>query len=137
MTLLKIDETLPDGSLNIDREDVKGVYEFVNVSLQYCTGGQVLRYLALQIHPGETVGIVGATGAGKSSMIKLLMRFYDVNGGRILLDGKDIRKYKMRDVVRAAGLVSQDIFLFHGTVKENIRYGTFDAADEEVEEAAR
>src|SRR5690625_5129583 len=65
------------------------------------------------------------------------MRFYDVNGGRILLDGKDIRKYKMRDVVRAAGLVSQDIFLFHGTVKENIRYGTFDAADEEVEEVPR
>ncbi|HLR91265.1 MAG TPA: ABC transporter ATP-binding protein [Balneolaceae bacterium] len=137
MTLLKIDETLPDGSLNIDPEDVKGGYEFENVSFQYRTGGQVLRDLSLQIHPGETVGIVGATGAGKSSMIKLLMRFYDVNGGRILLDGKDIRKYKMRDVVRAAGLVSQDIFLFHGTVKENIRYGTFDAADEEVEEAAR
>lgn len=137
MTLLKIDETLPDGSLNIDPEDVKGGYEFENVSFQYRTGGQVLRDLSLQIHPGETVGIVGATGAGKSSMIKLLMRFYDVNGGRIFLDGKDIRKYKMRDVVRAAGLVSQDIFLFHGTVKENIRYGTFDAADEEVEEAAR
>src|SRR5690625_5637014 len=84
MTLLKIDETLPDGSLNIDPEDVKGGYEFENVSFQYRTGGQVLRDLSLQIHPGETVGIVGATGAGKSSMIKLLMRFYDVNGGRIL-----------------------------------------------------
>src|SRR5690625_1198230 len=137
MTLLKIDETLPDGSLNIDPEDVKGGYEFENVSFQYRTGGQVLRDLSLQIHPGETVGIVGATGAGKSSMIKLLMRFYDVNGGRILLDGKDIRKYKMRDVVRAAGLVSQDIFLFHGTVKENIRDGTLDDAEVEVGECAR
>src|SRR5690625_7888831 len=110
MTLLKIDETLPDGSLNIDPEDVKGGYEFENVSVQYRTGGQVLRDLSLQIHPGETVGIVGATGAGKSSMIKLLMRFYDVNGGRILLEGEDIRKIKIRYVVRASGLVSQEHF---------------------------
>lgn len=137
MSLLKIDETLPDGNLTVQPEDVKGGYKFENVSFQYRTGGPVLRDFSLQIHPGETVGIVGATGAGKSSMIKLLMRFYDVNSGRILLDGKDIRSYKMQDVVRAAGLVSQDIFLFHGTVKENIRYGTFHAGDEEIEEAAR
>src|SRR5690625_5433780 len=106
MTLLKIDETLPDGSLNIDPEDVKGGYEFENVSFQYRTGGQVLRDLSLQIHPGEKVGIVGATGAGKSSMIKLLMRFYDVNGGRIFLVGKDIRKYQERYDERETGLDS-------------------------------
>lgn len=137
MALLKTDETLPDGSLTVNPENVKGEYKFENVSFKYRTGGLVLHNLNLQILPGQTVGIVGATGAGKSSMIKLLMRFYDVNDGQILLDGKDIRKYKMNDVVRAAGLVSQDIFLFHGTVKENIRYGTFDASDEEIEEAAK
>lgn len=137
MSLLKTNETLPDGSLTVNPEDVKGEYTFENVSFKYRTGGLVLHNLNLQILPGQTVGIVGATGAGKSSMIKLLMRFYDVNDGKILLDGKDIRKYKMNDVVRAAGLVSQDIFLFHGTVEENIRYGTFDATDDEIEEAAK
>jgi ATP-binding cassette subfamily B protein len=95
-----------------------------------------LRNLNLKIEAGQTVGIVGATGAGKSSFIKLLMRFYDVTGGRILLDGRDLREYKLQDLVNAAGLVSQDVFLFHGTVAENIRYGSFNAGREEIEEAA-
>lgn len=137
MSLLKIDETLTDGRLAIDQAEVKGEYMFENVTFRYRTGGPVLRDLNLHILSGQTVGIVGATGAGKSSMIKLLMRFYDVNEGRILLDGRDIRTYKMNNIVRAAGLVSQDIFLFHGTVKDNIRYGTFDATNEEIEEAAK
>ena len=137
MGLLKTEETLEDGNIDLKPENVEGSYRFENVAFEYRTGGPVLRNLNLEINSGETVGIVGATGAGKSSLIKLLMRFYDVTGGRILLDGEDIREYTVRSVVRAAGLVSQDVFLFHGTVAENIRYGTFDASDEQVKEAAK
>jgi ATP-binding cassette subfamily B protein len=136
MSLLKTEETLDDGDTELDPGNVEGSYRFENVAFEYRTGGRVLHNLNLKINPGETVGIVGATGAGKSSLIKLLMRFYDVTGGRILLDGKDIREYKIRDVVRTAGLVSQDVFLFHGTVAENIRYGTFNASDEQIVQAA-
>jgi len=137
MELLKTEETLDDGSIDLQPGNVDGSYRFENVSFRYQSGGPVIRNLNLKIDSGETVGIVGATGAGKSSLIKLLMRFYDVTEGRILLDGKDIRTYRLKDLTRAAGLVSQDVFLFQGTVAENIRYGTFNASEEEVEEAAK
>jgi len=137
MGLLKKEETLNDGTTELNPENVEGFFSFEDVSFRYRSGGPVIRNLSLNIDSGETVGIVGATGAGKSSLIKLLMRFYDVTEGRILLDGKDIRTYRLKDLTRAAGLVSQDVFLFHGTVAENIRYGTFNASDEEVEEAAK
>jgi len=137
MSLLRKDENLEDGTVPLPSDEVEGEYQFRDVSFRYRTGGQVLNGLNMTIPAGETVGIVGATGAGKSSLIKLLMRFYDVTGGRILLDGRDIREYKIDDLVSAAGLVSQDVFLFHGSVAENIRYGTFDATDEEIIEAAK
>jgi len=137
MSLLRKDENLEDGTVPFPSDKVEGEYRFEDVSFKYRTGGQVLNGLNMTIPSGETVGIVGATGAGKSSLIKLLMRFYDVTGGRILLDGRDLREYKIDDLVSAAGLVSQDVFLFHGTVKENISYGTFDATDDEIIEAAK
>jgi ATP-binding cassette subfamily B protein len=137
MGLLKTDENLEDGTVPLPLEEVQGEYQFENASFRYRTGGQVLNNLNMTIPAGETVGIVGATGAGKSSLIKLLMRFYDVTGGQIRLDGTDLREYKIKDLVRAAGLVSQDVFLFHGTVAENIRYGTFDATDKEIVQAAQ
>ena len=137
MSLLRKDENLEDGTVPLLSDKVEGEYRFEDVSFKYRTGGQVLNGLNMTIPSGETVGIVGATGAGKSSLIKLLMRFYDVTGGRILLDGRDLREYKIDDLVSAAGLVSQDVFLFHGTVKENISYGTFDATDDEIIEAAK
>ena len=137
MSLLRKDENLEDGTVPLPSNEVEGEYQFKDVSFRYRTGGQVLNGLSMTIPAGETVGIVGATGAGKSSLIKLLMRFYDVTGGRILLDGRDLREYKIDDLVSAAGLVSQDVFLFHGTVAENIRYGTFEATDEEIIEAAQ
>lgn len=136
MGLLNTEEKLPDGSVSIKPEEVEGEYKFENVNFRYRTGGPVLKNLNITIGAGDTVGIVGATGAGKSSMVKLLMRFYDVTGGKILLDGRDLREYKIKDLVRAAGLVSQDVFLFHGSVIENILYGTFDASKEEVIRAA-
>ena len=137
MGLLKKEETLNDGTTELEPENVEGSFSFEDASFRYKSGRPVIRNLSLNIDSGETVGIVGATGAGKSSLIKLLMRFYDVTEGRILLDAKDIRTYRLKDLTRAAGLVSQDVFLFHGTVAENIRYGTFFASDREVEGAAK
>ncbi|MGD8747774.1 MAG: ABC transporter ATP-binding protein [Balneolaceae bacterium] len=137
MDLLSTEERLDDGKVALSPAQVKGEYRFENVDFSYRTGGPVLHNLNLTIEPGQTVGIVGATGAGKSSLIKLLMRFYDVSGGRILLDGRDLREYKINDLVNAVGFVSQDVFLFHGTVAENIRYGTFNATNEKVEAAAQ
>ncbi len=93
--------------------------------------------LSFTIPAGETAAIVGATGAGKSTVVKLLLRFYDVNGGQICLDGQDIRTLRYVDLRRAIGFVSQDVFLFHGTVRENISYGSFDAPLEKVIEAAK
>jgi ATP-binding cassette subfamily B protein len=97
----------------------------------------VLRNLSLRIPAGETAAIVGPTGSGKTTIIKLLLRFYDVEAGKISLDGHDIRDLQMADLRGAIGLVSQDVFLFHGTVRENIAYGTFDASDEAIMEAAQ
>ncbi|MCB0164167.1 MAG: ATP-binding cassette domain-containing protein, partial [Anaerolineae bacterium] len=97
----------------------------------------VLSGLSLHIPAGETAAIVGATGAGKSTVIKLLLRFYDVKSGHVCLDGHDIRTLKLADLRGAIGLVSQDVFLFHGTVRENIIYGTFNATDEQIVRAAK
>ena len=137
MTLLETKEILPNGDIMLDKSLVKGHYEIQNVDFKYRTGDAILRKLNLEILPGQTVGIVGPTGAGKSSMIKLLMRMYDVNAGRILLDGQDIRTYTLESLAQVTGFVSQDVYLFHGTVRENVSYGSFTATDEEIMEAAK
>ena len=97
----------------------------------------VIQNLSLRIKAGETAAIVGATGAGKSTLMKLLLRFYDVTGGQILLDGRDLRELQLGDLRQAIGFVSQDVFLFHGTVRENIAYGTFAAPMEKIIAAAK
>ncbi len=97
----------------------------------------VTKNLSLTIPAGDTVAIVGATGSGKSTLVKLLLRFYDVQAGKIMLDDQDVRNLDLEDLRGAIGLVSQDVFLFHGTVKENISYGTFDASLEEVIAASK
>jgi len=91
----------------------------------------------LHIPAGKTIAIVGSTGSGKSTLVKLLLRFYEVSAGTITVDGINIQKLDLRDLRRSIGLVSQDVFLFHGTVAENIAYGTFDAADESIIMAAK
>lgn len=135
--LLRTDESLPSGPIPVDPKSVRGQYEFRSVSFKYRSGPLVLKDLNLTIEAGQTVGIVGATGAGKSSLIKLLCRFYDPASGGIRLDGNDLREYKIEDLAHLAGLVSQDVFLFHGTVEENIRYGSFGASHEQLKEAAK
>lgn len=137
MSLLKTNEKLEDGHLALVKEEVKGDFELNKVDFQYRTGRQILTQLDLHIGAGQSIGIVGPTGAGKSSMIKLLMRMYDTTGGEVILDGKNIKDYKLEDLAKVTGFVSQDVFLFHGTVKENIAYGSFDATDEMIEEAAK
>jgi ATP-binding cassette, subfamily B, bacterial len=97
----------------------------------------IIKDLSLRIAAGQTVAIVGATGAGKTTLMKLLLRFYDVSAGHILLDGHDLRALQISDLRQAIGFVSQDVFLFHGTVRENIAYGTFDATLEQIIEAAK
>lgn len=97
----------------------------------------IIHNLSLQIPAGKTIAIVGATGSGKTTLVKLLLRFYDIQSGRICLDGRDIRQLPLEDLRGAIGFVSQDVFLFHGTVRENIAYGSFDASLDEIVKAAK
>lgn len=115
----------------------KGEIVFENVSFQYKNGVSVLRDLSLTIPAGQTIALVGSTGSGKSTLIKLLLRFYDVTSGRILLDGQELDSLQLSSLRQAIGLVSQDVYLFHGTAKENIRYGTFSADDSAMIKAAK
>ena len=108
-----------------------------HVYFEYEPGQPVLRDVCLHIRPGERIAIVGPTGAGKTTLVSLIARFYDVTRGRILLDGLDIRKITQRSLRRQIGFVPQETFLFPGTVRENIRIGRPDATDEEVEEVCR
>ena len=116
---------------------VKGAIDFERVEFAYGDGLPVLRGIDLAIEPGQTVAFVGATGSGKSTLLKLLLRFYQPTAGVIHLDGTDLRELALDDLRASIGLVSQDVFLFHGTVRENIAYGTIGASDEKVIEAAR
>jgi ATP-binding cassette subfamily B protein len=117
--------------------DVRGEVEFRNVSFAYEKGQHTLVNLSLHVHPGETVALVGATGAGKTTIIQLLSRFYEPDDGHIFIDGHDIRKIKRAHLRSHMGFVLQDPFLFQGTIRDNIRYGRLEATDEEVEQAAR
>lgn len=137
LDLLSIQPQVVDGESGLPVGAIKGDVRFEDVRFHYNNGQQVIKGLSLRIPAGNTAAIVGATGAGKSTLIKLLLRFYDVTGGQILLDGHDLRDLKLNDLRRAIGFVSQDVFLFHGTVKENITYGSFDASMEQVIEAAK
>ncbi len=120
-----------------DLPDVRGEVVFDNVSFEYVEGQKVLEDINLSVRPGETIAIVGPTGAGKSTLTSLVARFYDVTEGRLLIDGHDIREIKRSSLARRLGIVLQDPFLFSGTVRQNIRYGRLAATQEEVEESAR
>ncbi len=139
LDLLDMDALLPDGETPLDFDLVRGEITLDSVSFEYANtdNRSVIHDLSLNIPAGETVGIVGSTGAGKTTLVKLLLRFYDVQKGSLRLDGHDLRDLKLKELRKAIGFVSQDVFLFHGTVKENIAYGTFDATDEQIIEAAQ
>lgn len=135
---------IKDGQQPLPVADVKGEVVLNAVDFRYhwhlvdaVKMPPVLQNLSLTIPAGETAAIVGPTGSGKTTIIKLLLRFYDVESGSICLDGHDIRDLQMADLRGAIGLVSQDVFLFHGTVRENIAYGTFSVSDDEIIKAAK
>jgi len=114
-----------------------GRLEYRGVDFAYATGRPVLHGVDLELEPGKRVALIGHTGSGKTTLAALVPRFYDVTGGRITLDGVDIRDVTLRSLRRAIGVVSQDPFLFSATVGENIAFGVADATDVEVEQAAR
>jgi ATP-binding cassette, subfamily B, bacterial len=118
-------------------ESVRGAVEVRGVTFAYRGRDPVLRDFSLHIAPGETVAVVGPTGSGKSTLVKLLLRLYELDAGEILVDGTDIRTIRLGDLRRSIGLVSQEVFLFSGTVRENIAYGSFGATPEQVERATR
>ena len=116
--------------------DIKGSVRFDHVSFGYEPDKLVIRDFDAEIKPGQKVAIVGPTGAGKSTIVKLLMRFYDVNSGAIFIDGHDINSFKRNELRSLFGMVLQDTWLFNGTIADNIRYGRLNATDEEVKKAA-
>ncbi|MBR6473973.1 MAG: ATP-binding cassette domain-containing protein, partial [Lachnospiraceae bacterium] len=114
-----------------------GHVEFKNVSFSYEEGKEVLHNVSFEVQPGESIALVGPTGAGKSTIVNLLSRFYNVGSGEVLIDGQDISKVTLHSLRSQMGIMMQDSFIFSGTIKDNILYGKLDATDEEVREASR
>lgn len=134
---LEEEEEIPETSYPVKLEKVDGHVEFRDVHFGYDPDKIIVNDFSASVKPGRKVAIVGPTGAGKTTMVKLLMRFYDVNSGEILVDGHDIRDFSRNDLRAMFGMVLQDTWLFNGSIMENIRYGRIDASDEEVIAAAK
>lgn len=130
-------EELEDVASPVDASSIKGVVEFKNVHFGYNPEQTIINDFTVRVEKGQKVAIVGPTGAGKTTMVKLLMRFYDVQSGAILLDGMDVKSFKRLDLRDQFGMVLQDAWLYNGTIMENIRYGNINASDDEVIAAAK
>jgi ATP-binding cassette subfamily B protein len=135
--LLDIEPDIADAPDAIDAGHLRGAIRFDHVTFGYDTHQTVLRDIDLTIRPGETVAFVGPSGAGKTTLCSLLPRFYEVQGGKITVDGIDIRHMTLASLRRNIGIVQQDVFLFGGTLRENIAYGNLQASEDEIHEAAR
>ncbi len=134
---LEEEEVVEDVKNPISTEGIEGAVEFDYVRFGYNEDKIIINDFSINIKPGQKVAIVGPTGAGKTTIVKLLMRFYELNGGKILIDGHDYRDFTRNDLRKIFGMVLQDTWLFNGSIMENIRYGRLDASDEEVIEAAK
>lgn len=138
--IFEVLDTTPDISDQEDVQilpDIKGDIRFEDVSFSYDGHTKVLEHVNFDVKAGETIALVGPTGAGKSTIINLISRFYDIQGGRILVDGYDLTKVSIESLREQMGIMTQDNFLFTGTVKDNIRYGKLDATDDEIIAAAK
>ena len=134
---LEEEDVVEDVKNPISTEGIEGAVEFDHVRFGYNEDKIIINDFSINIKPGQKVAIVGPTGAGKTTIVKLLMRFYELNGGKILIDGHDYRDFTRNDLRKIFGMVLQDTWLFNGNIMENIRYGRLDASDEEVIEAAK
>ncbi len=134
---LEEDEEAPDTQQPLSMDVVKGEVDFAHVHFGYVPEKTIINDFSAIIKPGQKVAIVGPTGAGKTTMVKLLMRFYDVSGGAILLDKYNVKQFRRNDLRDMFGMVLQDTWLYNDTIRENIRYGRLNATDEEVLEAAK
>lgn len=130
-------EEIPDESDALELENVRGEVQFKHVAFSYSPDRPLIRDFNLAVKPGETVAIVGQTGAGKSTLVNLLMRFYELNSGAIEIDGQPITRYTKNSLRRSFGMVLQDTWLFSGTIKENIAYGNAAASEEDIIQAAK
>jgi len=136
LEVMRTEPEIADAPDAIELRNVKGDICYENVSFSYDDGTEVLKNVELKIKAGESFALVGPSGGGKTTMCHLLPRFYDVSGGAVLIDGHDVRKVTQESLRRNVGIIQQDVFMFAGTIRENIRYGRPDATDEEVVEAA-
>ena len=135
--ILDTPDEVDEGKTPLDLSRFKGNIEFKNIQFSYTEGNPVLKNLNLSVKPGQKIAIVGATGSGKTTIVNLLTRFYDVDSGEILLDGVNIEDIPKKDLRSAIGIVLQDTVLFSDTIEKNIRYGNLDATDEELRNAAQ
>jgi ABC-type multidrug transport system fused ATPase/permease subunit len=136
-TILDADLIIPDDPNGLEPESLNGEIEFDHIAFGYDPANPILTDLSLKIRPGQFVGIVGPTGSGKSTVVSLIPRFYDVQGGTVHIDGQDVRKYKLKHLRNQIGYVLQDTVLFRGTIFENIAFGRPAATKEQVIEAAK
>ena len=134
---LEEEEIVEDVENSIPTENIEGSVQFENVRFGYNEDKIIINDFSVNIKPGQKVAIVGPTGAGKTTIVKLLMRFYELNGGKILIDGHDYKDFTRNELRKMFGMVLQDTWLFNGSIMENIRYGRLDASDEEVVKAAK
>ena len=136
LEIMRTEPVIKDSPDAEELENVKGSVEFENVCFDYGNGVSVLRNISFKVEPGKSFALVGPSGGGKTTMCQLIPRFYDVNSGSVKVDGIDVRDVTQASLRREIGLIEQDVFMFAGTVRENIRYGKPDATDEEIVEAA-
>lgn len=132
---LELEEEVQEVKHPLSTEGLHGNIEFDHVSFGYNPNKIIIKDFCAKVKDGQKIAIVGPTGAGKTTVVKLLMRFYELNSGRILIDGKDMTKFNSSDIRRMFGMVLQDTWLFNGTIKDNVRYGKLDATDSDVKEA--
>lgn len=137
LELLNTEPDIQDAPDAVEVDVLKGQITYHNVSFHYQEGEPILQNINLSIHPGETVAFVGPSGAGKTTLCSLLPRFYEVTKGSITIDGIDIRQLKLSSLRSQIGIVQQDVFLFSGTIRENIAYGNLDASDDAIWQAAK
>lgn len=135
--VLDTEPEIRDASDVTEMPEITGEVTFDNVSFSYDENTKVLENVSFRIKPGETIALVGPTGAGKTTIVNLISRFYDVQSGIVKIDGHDIKKVSIESLRKQMGIMTQDNFLFSGTIKENIRYGKLDATDEEIITAAK